>query len=221
MPLQRHAVDFETLPPETLAEWRDIPPAIVSDCMNRTHVMSAAIKPVKPGTRLLGQARTVTGMVGDNGISHAAIALARKGEVLVIDAGGYDDAAVWGGIMTHAAMKRGIAGVVIDGAIRDAAEIRELGFPCYARANVPSGPHKGFGGIIDGPISCAGCPVKPGDLVIGDDDGVSVVPLEWANDMLAASREKLRQEEDTLKQIADGKTTAELLSIGEPEIIGE
>ncbi len=130
MPLQRHAVDFETLTPETLAEWRDIPPAIVSDCMNRTHVMSAAIKPVKPGTRLLGQARTVTAMIGDNSISHAAIALAENGEVLVIDAGGHDDVAVWGGIMTRAAMKRGIAGVVIDAAIRDAAEIRELGFPC-------------------------------------------------------------------------------------------
>ena len=221
MPLQRHAVDFETLTPETLAAWRDIPPAIVSDCMNRTHVMSAAIKPVKPGVGILGQARTVTGMVGDNGITHAAIALIEKGEVLVIDAGGYDDVAVWGGIMTRAAMKRGLKGVVIDGAIRDAAEIRELGFPCYARANVPAGPHKGFGGIIDGPISCAGCPVKPGDLVIGDDDGVCIVPLEWANDMLAASREKLRQEEDILKQIAEGKTSAELLDIGEPEIIGE
>ena len=104
--------------------------------------------------------------------------------------------------------------------VRDAAEIRELGFSCYARANVPAGPHKGFGGIIDGPISCAGCPVKPGDLVIGDDDGVAVVPLEWADDMLAASRDKLAQEEEMMKAIAEGRTTAEILSIGEPEFIG-
>ncbi len=220
MTLQRYETDFETLSPETLDAWRDIPPAIVSDCMNRTHFMAAAIKPVKPGIPLVGQARTVTSMVGDNGISHAAIPLVEKGQVLVIDAGGYDDVAVWGGIMTRAAMARGVAGVVIDGAIRDVAEIRELGFPVYARANVPSGPHKGFGGIIDGSISCAGCPVKPGDIVIGDDDGVAVVPLEWVDDMLAASREKLAQEEDTLKQIAEGKTTARLLSIGEVEIIG-
>ncbi len=220
MTLQRYETDFETLPPETLDAWRDIPPAIVSDCMNRTHFMAAAIKPVKPGIPLLGQARTVTSMVGDNGISHAAIPLVEKGQVLVIDAGGYDDVAVWGGIMTRAAIAQGVAGVVIDGGVRDVAEIRELGFPVYARAHVPSGPHKGFGGIIDGPISCAGCPVKPGDIVIGDDDGVAVVPLEWADDMLAASREKLRQEEDTLKQIAEGKTSAELLGIGEVEIIG-
>ena len=96
-----------------------------------------------------------------------------------------------------------------------------MGFACYARANVPSGPHKGFGCIIDGPISCSGCPVKPGDIVIGDDDGIAVVPLEWADDMLAASREKMAQERDTLKQIAAGKTTAELLGIDEPEMIGD
>lgn len=220
MTLQHHAVEFETLSPETIAAWREIPPAIVSDCMNRSHAMGGAIKPLKPGTLLAGQARTVTGMVGDNGISHAAIALANAGEVLVIDAGGYADVAIWGAIMTHAAIKRGIAGVVIDGAVRDAAEIRELDFPCYAAANVPTGPHKGFGGIIDGPISCGGCPVKPGDLIIGDDDGVAVVPLEWAGDMLAASKEKLRQEQDILKQIAEGKTTVELLGIGEVELIG-
>ena len=122
MPLQRHATDFENLAPETLAAWREIPPAIVSDCMNRTHFMAAAIKPLKPGTVLAGQARTVTSMVGDNGISHAALALVNKGEVLVIDAGGYQDVAVWGSIMTHAAMARGIAGVVIDGAVRDATK---------------------------------------------------------------------------------------------------
>ena len=120
MPLQRHATDFENLTPETLAAWREIPPAIVSDCMNRTHSMAAAIKPLKPGTVLAGQARTVTSMVGDNGITHAALALVNRGEVLVIGAGGYEDVAVWGAIMTHAAIARDIAGVVIDGAVRDA-----------------------------------------------------------------------------------------------------
>jgi len=219
MTLQRHKADFETLPPATLKAWAGIPPAIVSDCMNRTHFMAAAIKPLRPGTRLLGQARTVTSMVGDNGASHAAIPFVGAGEVLVIDAGGYEDVAVWGGIMTRAAMKRGIAGVVVDGAVRDVEEIRDLGFPCCARAHVPAVPHKGHGGIIDGVISCAGCPVKPGDLVIGDDDGVCVVPLEWTDAMLAASKEKMKQEEAILKQIAAGKTTAELLGIDTPEMI--
>jgi len=158
-------------------------------------------------------------MVGDSGISHAAIALAEKGEVLVIDAGGYENVAIWGAFMTHAAMARGIAGVVIDGANRDTAEIQELGFPLYSRAQVPSGGHKDFGGIIDGPISCGGCPVRPGDLIIGDDDGIAVVPLKWTADMLVASKEKLCQEEKILKQISGGKTTADILGIDEVELL--
>ena len=221
MTLQRHVVNFKKLSIETLKKWRAIPPAIVSDCMNRTNFMSSAIKPLKQGYSLVGQARTVTGMVGDNGISHAAIALAEKGEVLVIDAGGYEDVAIWGGIMTHAAMARGIAGVVIDGANRDTSEIKNLGFPLYSRAQVPSGPHKDFGGIIDGFISCGGCPVRPGDLVLGDDDGIAVVPLEWTSVMLLESEKKLRQEKEILKQINEGKTTANILGISELEIIDD
>ena len=220
MPIQRHEVDFETLPADVLERWRGVPPAIVSDCMNRSNVMAAAIKPVAAGMRVIGQARTVTCMVGDNSAVHTAIGMMEPGEVLVVDAGGYEDTAVWGGIMTRAALQRGLAGLVVDGAVRDVAEIRELGFACFARATVPARPHKGFCGIIDGPISCAGCPVKPGYLVIGDDDGVAVVPLAWADDMLAASRDKIAQEEETLKAIAEGRSTADILGIGEPEMIG-
>ncbi len=177
MAVRRHDIQFERLSPEVLAAWGEIPPAVASDCMNRENFMAAAIKPLRPGTKLVGQARTVTSMVGDNGVSHVATALVGAGEVMVIDAGGYPDAAVWGGVATRAAMARGVAGVVIDGAVRDVAEIRELGFPCYARAVVPGGPHKGFGGTIDGAIACAGCRVSRGDIVLGDVVGFAVVRL--------------------------------------------
>ena len=221
MAIQRHDIDFERLSPETIEAWRAIPPAVASDCMNRENFMAAAIKPVRAGTTLVGQARTVTSMVGDNGISHVATALVGPGEVMVIDAGGYQDTAVWGGVATRAAMARGIAGVVIDGAVRDVAEIRDLGFPCYARAVVPGGPHKGFGGTIDGAIACAGCPVAPGDIVLGDDDGIAVVPLAEQAELLAACRDKLKQEEGWLAEIAAGKTMAEILGLGEAEVIGD
>ncbi len=220
MAIQRIEIDFETLAPGALESWRQIPPAVASDCMNRSRFMAAAIKPVKAGTRLVGQARTVTSMVGDNGISHVATALLRPGEVLVIDARGHEDVAVWGEVATRAAIKRGMAGVVIDGAVRDVAEIPELDFPCYARAVVPSGPHKGFGGTIDGTISCAGCPVAPGDIVLGDDDGVAVVPLAGQAGLLAACLEKLEQERGWLAAIEAGQTMAELLGLPEPEMIG-
>jgi regulator of RNase E activity RraA len=221
MAIRRYDIQFERLTPEVLAAWGEIPPAVASDCMNRENVMAAAIKPLRPGTRLVGQARTVTSMVGDNGVSHVATALVGPGEVMVIDAGGYDDVAVWGGVATRAAMARGAAGVVIDGAVRDVAEIRELGFPCYARAVVPGGPHKGFGGTIDGAIACAGCPVSPGDIVLGDDDGVAVVPLADQAALLGVCRDKLEQEQAWLAEIAAGKTMAELLGLGEAEVIGD
>ena len=220
MPLQRHTTDFENLAPETLAAWREIPPAIVSDCMNRTHFMAAAIKPLKPGTVLAGQARTVTSMVGDNGISHAALALVNKGEVLVIDAGGYEDVAVWGSIMTHAAMARDIAGVVIDGAVRDAAEIRELGFACYARANVPSGPHKGFGGSVNAPIGCAGVAVDPGDLVVGDGDGVVVVRPDQMAGLLDRCRARIAKEEGILAKLDAGEDSYVLQGLPPPDSYG-
>lgn len=197
MAVQRHLPRFERLSAEALAPWKDIPPAIASDCMNRCYVMSGRIGPLQPGMRICGQARTVTGMVGDNGAAHAAIGLVEPGDVLVIDARGHIETAVWGGIMTRAAMGQGIGGLVVDGAVRDAAEIRALGFPTFAAGICPAGPSKGFGGIIDGPISCGGCPVKPGDIVIGDDDGVAVVPLERQAAILAASLEKIAQEEAT------------------------
>ena len=143
-------------------------------------------------------------MVGDNGPAHVAIGVAMPGEILVIDARGHVETAVWGGIMTRAAIERGIAGVVIDGAIRDAEEIRELGFATFSAGICPAGPSKGFGGIIDGAIACAGAPVKSGDIILGDDDGVAVVPLERQANILEKSLERIKQENQTTNDIKTG-----------------
>ena len=196
MAVQRYRAQFQQLSKGELAKWRTIPPAIASDSMNRCYVMASRISPLAPGMTICGQARTVTGMVGDNGAAHAAIALLAPGEILVVDGRGHTETAVWGGIMTRAAMAQGIGGLVLDGAVRDAAEIRELNFPTFAAGICPAGPSKGFGGIIDGPISCAGCPVRPGDIVIGDDDGVAVIPLERQAEILHASVTRIEQEKE-------------------------
>ena len=221
MTIQRQRTDFEILPPETIARWEGIPPAIVSDCMNRERVMAGAIKPLQDGTRLAGQARTVSCMVGDNSALplHAALGLVEPGQVLVVDAGGHEDTALWGGLMTRTAIARGIGGLVIDGAVRDAAEIRDMRFKAFARAIVPAGPHKGFGGTIDGAISCAGCPVAPGDLIIGDDDGVCVVPLGRQAALLEASFAKIAAEDATIAGIAEGKLPSASMGLPEPEWI--
>lgn len=220
MPIQRYEIDFKPLSAEELDAWRPLPPAVVSDCMNRTQTMAGAIKPVSTGMRIVGQARTVTCMVGDNSALHMAIGMTRPGEILVVDAGGFEDTAIWGGIMTRAAMERNVGGIVVDGAVRDVAEIREFGFNCFSRAIVPAGPHKGFGGVIDGPIACGGCPVSSGDIILGDDDGVCVVPLARAEAILAASQEKIAQEEQTNADTASGKLPGDRLGLGDAEIIG-
>ena len=204
MVVQQHRSKFERLSTSEIAMWKNIPPAIASDCMNRCYVMSGRISPLSPGMKICGHARTITGMVGDNGPAHVAIGVAKPGEILVIDARGHVETAVCGGIMTRAAIDRGIAGVVIDGAIRDAEEIRALGFATFSAGICPAGPSKGFGGIIDGAIACAGAPVKSGDIILGDDDGVAVVPLERQANILEKSLERIKQEDQTTNDIKSG-----------------
>ena len=219
MALQKYDVDFERLSDDTLAEWREIPAAVVSDMMNRSQVMGARIKPAAPGMKLCGQARTVTCMSGDNSAPHRLIGMCRKGEIMVIDARGSENVAIWGGIMTEAAIARGIGGIVVDGAIRDVAEIRARGFAAFSSAVVPAGPHKNFGGTIDGTVAVGDCPVNPGDLIIGDDDGVSVVPLAWADKMLVAAQQKIKDEADLIKKIHEGANQADLLGLPQAETI--
>lgn len=219
MPLYRHELNFEPLSADTLTAWREIPPAIASDRMNRSQSMDAPVKPLATGMRLAGQARTIQCMAGDNMAIHAAMRLVRPGEVLVIAAGGHTGVALFGGLLAQVAVARGVSGLVTDGAVRDIAEIRELGFACFAAGAVPAGPHKGFGGIIDGVIACAGCPVSPGDIVLGDDDGVTVVPLARAETLLAECQAKIAQEQAALERLAKGEILADQMGIPAPEVL--
>jgi regulator of RNase E activity RraA len=215
MPVTRHPATFRTLSAAELTTWRGTATATASDAMDRSQAMSGAIKPIKAGLSLCGQARTIQAMVGDNSALHLAVSLARPGEVLAIDAGGHEDTAVWVDILTTAAIGRGIAGIVLDGATRDVARIRDLGFPVFCRAVVPRGPHKGFGGVIDGPVAVGGVPVNPGDLVLGDDDGVTVVPLARLAAVRAALDAIVEKERQLLAGVAAGRSTAQLLGIAQ------
>ena len=205
---------------DDLAAWRTIPAAIVSDELNRAQTMSGALKPLAHGMSFAAQALTVDTMVGDNGPLHHAVTVAWPGCVVVIDASGHTDTAVWGGILTAAAKAAGVVAVVVDGAVRDAAELRESEVAVYACAIVPRGPHKGFGGTINAPIQCAGAAVAPGDLLIGDDDGVVVVRPDQMDGLMERCQDRIAKEEETVKAIAAGKTTVELLGIPAPEDIG-
>ncbi len=220
MSVRRHDIAVPEIGAATLDAWRDVPAAVASDCLGRFQAMAGAIKPLAPGMRIVARARTVECMVGDNSALHAAIGLCEPGvDVLVCNAQGFEDTALFGGLMTRACLQGNVAGLVIDGAVRDGAEIIESGFPCFSRAVVPRGPHKGFGGIIDGAITCGGVPVSPGDLVIGDDDGVTVVPYGEIDPTMEKVREILAKEERALKQVAEGGSLAEIYSVPEITLI--
>jgi 4-hydroxy-4-methyl-2-oxoglutarate aldolase len=219
MALQRYQTNFQRLTDAELTAWRKIPPAVASDCMNRTQAMHARIKPVSPGVALCGQARTVQTMAGDCMAICEAIAVAAPGEIVVVDAGGVEDTAVWGGVMTFEAGLRRLGGAIIDGAVRDVSEIRSSGLPMFCRAVVPRGPHQGFGGVVDGQLSVAGVVVAPGDIVLANDDGVVVVPLARSAQVLAASEEHLLKEEIWMDGLRDGKMIKEIFGYPEPTLL--
>lgn len=220
MTVYRHDIIVPTIDEATLAAWEPVPAAVASDAQGRFQAMAGAIRPLAPGMRVVGRARTVECMVGDNSALHAAIGLCEPGvDVLVCNAQGFEDTALFGGLMTRSSLEQNIVGLVIDGAVRDAAEIIGAGFPCFSRAVVPRGPHKGFGGIIDGDISCGGVPVSSGDLVIADDDGVTIVPHGNIPQVLQQVEAILDKEQRALEAVAAGGSLSEIYGVPEITLI--
>ena len=200
--------------------WRDIPTAVISDDLNRTGTMAAAIKPLVLGKGFVGQALTVQVMVGGNAALHYALSYAWPGCIVVVDGRGHVDTAVWGGILTVAAEVKGVAGLVVDGAIRDVSELRASSIAVYARGIVPNGPHKGFGGGINVAIQCAGVSVNPGDIIVGDDDGVVVIRPDQVHGLLARCQSRLAKEEAVVENIKAGVSTVELQGLPPAEEFG-
>jgi regulator of RNase E activity RraA len=162
---------------DLISPFRNAPAGNVCDAMDRLGAMEYRIKPLDPASRLCGPALTVRTRPGDNLMVWKAIDVAQPGDVLVIGTYGFATTSTFGENVIKAAKAKGLAGFVCDGMCRDASGIRATGFPAFAIGNVPSSPSKDGPGEIGGPISCGGVPVHPGDLVVGDEDGVVVVPL--------------------------------------------
>ncbi|MDF2678522.1 MAG: ribonuclease inhibitor RraA/dimethylmenaquinone methyltransferase [Bacillota bacterium] len=184
---------------------KKLSPSLLADAMSSFGTMNYAIKPVKEGMRVLGTAITVKVKPGDNLFLHKSIYLAGKGFVIVLDSNENKTCAAWGNMMTLGALAMGVEGVVLDGAVRDLAEIRELGLPIFASAAVPNGPTTNGPGRINGMITCGGVSVNPGDLIFGDDDGVVVVPPNLLEEVLLKAEAKAKTEEIRVKELAEGK----------------
>ncbi len=179
--------------------------AHLSDNMNRLAAGGAALRPMHKSGKLCGPALTVKVAPGDNLMVHKAIDIAAPGDVIVVDAGGVLTQATIGDIMSSLAEKRGLAGMVIYGAIRDADEIRARRFPVYACGITHRGPYKNGPGEINAPIAIDGMVVNPGDIIVGDADGVVAVPQEHAAGILALAKAQLAKENAILKSIASKK----------------
>ena len=186
--------------------FRDAPTAVISDNLERLPGL-VGFRPFHRGGRILGPARTVRVRPGDNLMIHKLLDLVHPGEVIVVAGEGDLSRALVGGIMKNIARQRGAAGYVIDGAIRDVAEFADDDFPCFARGVTHRGPYKDGPGEIDVPVAITGTVVRPGAIVVGDDDGVVTFPLDVAEALADKVEAHLAREAAILKSIAEGSYT--------------
>jgi regulator of RNase E activity RraA len=190
---------------ETASAFSRIPVANVSDCMSRLFAGGARLRPMHREGVLAGPAFTVRTRPGDNLMVHKALDIAQKGDVVVVDAGGDLTNAIIGEIMLNHAKLRGLAGIVIHGAIRDHGTISRQDWPVYAAGVTHRGPYKDGPGEIGVTISIDGLVIEPGDLILGDADGLVAIPIDAAAKVLADSQAKHAAEEKTLAGLAAGK----------------
>ena len=190
--------------PEVVARFRELPVANVSDSMSRMTAGGPRLRPMHAGGVLAGPALTVKTRPGDNLMVHKAIGLAEPGDVLVVDAGGDLTNAIIGELMIAQMVKRGLGGIVINGAIRDSAAIRAGGYPVFAAGVTHRGPYKDGPGEINVPIAIDGMVIEPGDLVLGDRDGVLAVPFDAVESVYTQSAAKHAAETRQMEAIEAG-----------------
>lgn len=198
-----------------IQQLRALGSATVHEAIGAKGALDAGIKPIDPTSRLAGPALTVDMRPGDNLMLHYALTKAKPGDVLVVDAKGFVEAGPWGDVMTHAAMKLGIAGMLINGAVRDANQIIEMGFPVFCRGLSIKGTAKNQSGKVNVPICIGDVQINPGDMIVGDRDGVVIVPGGEVEAALQKSAEREEKEIAFRRRLDEGNTTVELLGLQE------
>jgi regulator of RNase E activity RraA len=201
----RLVTDFPRPDPDVVAGFHGAATGNVCDALGRFGAMDFRVKPLAPGMRIAGVATTVKIRPCDNLVIWKAIELAQPGDILVLATGGYTLSATWGDITSRAAHARGLGGVVTDGAARDVDGILEVGLPVFAAAVTPNSPYKDGPGELNVPVSCGGVPVHPGDILVGDGDGVVCVPRLDAETTLAELRKIQAAEAERMAELARGE----------------
>ena len=177
------------------------PAAILADVAGRRGTLNGRIAALDPSMKVAGPAFTVEVRPGDNLMIHAAMAIAKPGDVLVIDGKGDRTCALMGEIMINQCKEIGIAGVIMDAAARDTVELRKLGLPVFSVGSNPNGPTKLVPGRVNHPISCGGISIQPGDLIVGDADGIVVIEREKAESLLELAAKKVADETKRIEGI--------------------
>ena len=184
--------------------------ATVHEAAGRKGVVDLPLIRVVPGSRVAGPARTALCMPGDNTMVHALVAHARPGDVLVLTSAEPAPVAFVGDLLATQALAQGVAGILVDGAVRDLDELAELGLPIWTRFVRAQGATKGDVGKLDVPVVVGGAEIRPGDLVVMDCDGAVVVPADRVDEMLPAARERAERETAVRQRYRDGDLSYDL-----------
>jgi 4-hydroxy-4-methyl-2-oxoglutarate aldolase len=195
---------FPRVEKELVERAREIQAAVLCDVVGRRGSMSSRVRPLNPRMTVCGPAFTVEVRPGDNLMFHVALAVARPGDVIVVDGKADDTCALVGELMVAQAAAAGLGGFVVDAASRDCAALAEGGFPVFSTGANPCGPTKGLPGKLGVPVSVGGVSVSPGDLVVGDVDGVVVIPRNDVEAVLEAAGQKLAAEKQRIEEINAG-----------------
>jgi 4-hydroxy-4-methyl-2-oxoglutarate aldolase len=198
---------------DQLRQLRDLGAATIYEAQGAKGALDHGLKPIDPTVRLAGPALTVDCRPADNLMLHYAVQKARPGDVLVVDAKGFMEAGPWGDVLTLQAMQLGIAGLLIHGCVRDANLILELGFPVFCRGLSIKGTGKNQPGRVNVPIVIGDVPIHPGDIIVGDRDGVVVVAQDDVAGAISASLVREEKEAGQRRAIAEGALTADLLGL--------
>lgn len=204
--------DFQRPDPEHVESLAEYDAAIVHEALGKRNAMAPEIAPIRSGATVCGPACTVRIPPGDNAMVHLAADLAEPGDVLVVAAESHR-AAVWGELATRNAQQQDLAGLVTDGNVRDAAYLAESEFPVFAPTVSQAGAVKETPGSVNVPVSVGDVTVAPGDIVIGDEDGVTVVPRRELHATIEAAEAVVDHEADLRRQIAEGRSLADQLDI--------
>jgi len=197
--------DFERVPADVVTKASQFAASILADVAGRRGAMDGRIAAVSPEMKLCGPAFTIEVRPGDNLMIHAAMSMAQPGDILVIDGKADQTCALMGAIMVNGCMKTRLGGIVMDAAMRDYEELKDMGFPVFSFGTNPNGPTKYVPGRINHPVSCGNMTVYPGDLIVGDADGVVVIERAKAASLLPLAAAKVADERKRIADIQAGK----------------